>query len=90
MKDIKKVDLFARTVALAAALEGKWHVYKGLLDTSRTLLESIRSPLRTTLHQIRSTLQALVTLGNLVMRKLPVKDSNRDLRSRKTYETCNS
>lgn len=77
--DIQRVDMVAKSISLAAALEGKWHAYKGLLGTTRTLLESVRSLLRTTLHQIRSPLQALVTFGNLMMRKLPVKDSNRDL-----------
>lgn len=77
--EIQRVDMVAKSIALAAALEGKWHAYKGLLGTTRTLLESVRSLLRTTLHQIRSPLQALVTFGNLMMRKLPVKDSNRDL-----------
>lgn len=77
--DIERVDMVAKSIALAAALEGKWHAYKGLLGTSRTLLESARSLIRNTLHQIRSPLQALVIFGHLMMRKLPVNDSNRDL-----------
>lgn len=59
--------------------EGKLHTYKGLLGTRRTLLESVSSLLRTTLHHIRSPLQALVMFGNLMMRKLPVKNSNRNV-----------
>lgn len=76
---IRRVATVAKSIALAAALEGKWQTYKGILGATSTLLDSVRSLLKTTLHQIRSPLQALVTFGHLMLRKLPLKDSNRDL-----------
>lgn len=76
---IRRVATVAKSIALAAALEGKWQAYKGILGATSTLLDSVRSLLKTTLHQIRSPLQALVTFGHLMLRKLPLKDSNRDL-----------
>lgn len=79
VSDIRRVYLVGRSIALAATLEGKWNSYKGLIGTTRTLSEVVRSLLHTTLHQIRSSLQALATFGNLMMCKRPAKDSNRDL-----------
>lgn len=76
---IRQVATIAKSIALAAALEGKWQAYKGILGATNTLLDSVRSLLKTTLHQIRSPLHALVTFGHLMLRKLPLKDSNRDL-----------
>lgn len=78
-EDIKRADMVAKSIALAAALEGKWRANETLLGTSRHMIESVRSLLRTTLHQIRSPISALVTFGHLLLRKLPPGDANRDL-----------
>lgn len=77
--DIRRVDMVARTIALGAALEGKWHSTAGMLGDSRALINSMRTIIRTTLHQLRSPVQALITFGHLLRKKLPPGNSNRDL-----------
>lgn len=76
---VQRADSVARSIALAAALEGKWRAYQGEAGSSRALVESIQSLLQTTLHQIRSPIQALVTFGHLLMKRLPAKNESRDL-----------
>lgn len=78
-EDVQRADMVAKSIALAAGMEGKWHASQNMLGTSRSLLSSVRTLLRTTLHQIRSPISALVTFGHLLLRKLPPGDSNRGL-----------
>lgn len=78
-EDVKRADMVAKSIALGAALEGKWHANSWLLGTGRSLIDSMRSLLTTTLHQVRSPVSALVTFGHLLLRKLPPGDSNRAL-----------
>lgn len=77
--DADRASIVAKTIALGAALEGKWSASMGTVDTSRKLIESLRAMLRVTLHQIRSPVSALVTFGHLLLHKLPLGDRNRAL-----------
>lgn len=77
--DVHKANMVARSIAMAAALEGKWRVTMGNIDTSKQLIDSMRDMLRVTLHQVRSPLTALITFGHLLLHKLPPGDSNRAL-----------
>lgn len=78
-EDMKRADMVAKSIALGAALEGKWHANAWMLDTGRSLIDSMKSLLTTTLHQVRSPVSALVTFGHLLLRKLPPGDANRAL-----------
>lgn len=78
-EDIKRADMVAKSIALGAALEGKWHADASRLGAGRALIGSMRALLRTTLHQVRSPVSALVTFGHLLLRKLPPGDANRAL-----------
>lgn len=77
--DVKRTDMVAKSIALAAALEGKWQADKNLLRISQNLIDSVRVLLQTTLHQVRSPVQALVIFGQLLLRKLPLNDENRSV-----------
>lgn len=77
--DVDRAAMVAKTIALGAALEGKWNASVSTIDTSRKLIESMRVLLRVTLHQIRSPISALVTFGHLLLHKLPPGDRHRTL-----------
>lgn len=77
--DVDKAAMVAKTIALGAALEGKWNASMSTIDTSKRLIESMRALLRVTLHQIRSPISALVTFGHLLLHKLPPGDRHRAL-----------
>lgn len=75
---IRQADMVAKSIALAAALESKSSANEAMLGTSASLIESVRVLLRTTVHQIRSPITALITFGHLLLRKLPAGDANRE------------
>lgn len=78
-EDLKRAGMVAKSIALGAALEGKWTADARSLANTRVLVESMRTLIRSTLHQIRSPVAALVTFGHLLLRKLPPGDYGRDL-----------
>ncbi|PXF45829.1 Adaptive-response sensory-kinase SasA [Gracilariopsis chorda] len=75
---IRRADMVAKSIALAAALESKSSANEAMLGTSASIIESVRVLLRTTVHQVRSPITALITFGHLLLRKLPVGDANRE------------
>ncbi|KAI0567310.1 Histidine kinase [Gracilaria domingensis] len=77
-QDIRRSDMVGKSIALAAALETKSSAKQAMWETDVSLINSIHTLLRTTLHQVRSPITALVTLGHLLLRRLPVGDVNRE------------
>lgn len=78
-EEVERADVVARSIAMGAALEGKWAASAGRLGVGRGAVESMQALLRRTLHQVRSPVSALVTFGHLLLKKLPPGDSNRAL-----------
>eukprot|EP00177_Eucheuma_denticulatum_P008249 GFKZ01015013.1.p1 GENE.GFKZ01015013.1~~GFKZ01015013.1.p1 ORF type:complete len:541 (+),score=58.01 GFKZ01015013.1:299-1921(+) len=78
-EDANRAAMVAKSIAMGAALEGKWSSAIGTVGASRQLIESMRALLRVTLHQVRSPVSALVTFGHLLLHKLPPGDENRKL-----------
>lgn len=78
-EEVARVRHVARSIALGAALEGKVASAQQSERSMNVLVESIRSLLQSSMHQIRSPIAALVTFGHLLLRKLPPGDSMRAL-----------
>eukprot|EP00737_Agarophyton_chilense_P000705 gb/GEZJ01000780.1/.p1 GENE.gb/GEZJ01000780.1/~~gb/GEZJ01000780.1/.p1 ORF type:complete len:567 (+),score=83.93 gb/GEZJ01000780.1/:6961-8661(+) len=77
-QDIRKSDMVGKSIALAAALETRSSAKESMWEANSSLIGSIHTLLRTTLHQVRSPITALVTLGQLLLRRLPAGDVNRE------------
>lgn len=77
--DVSRVRIVARTIALAAALEGRWLAASQQMHQDAALLQSLGEIIRSTVHQIRSPITALVTFGRMLMQRLPPGDANRSL-----------
>jgi signal transduction histidine kinase len=75
--DVNRVRAVARTIALAAAMEGRWLAASARVQQDAVLVGTLRDLIRSTIHQVRSPVTALVTFGRLLMRRLPKDDANR-------------
>lgn len=78
-KDVARVRIVARSISLAAQLEGRWLSASQALQRDSELLQSLGDLIRGTVHQIRSPITALVTFGRVLLRRLPVGDENRSI-----------
>jgi signal transduction histidine kinase len=78
-RDVHRVRIVARSIALAAVMEGRWLSAKEQVRQDTAILGSLREVLQSALHQIRSPVTALVTFGRLLLKKLPPGDANRSL-----------
>lgn len=77
--DVARVRIVARSIALAAQLEGRWLAASQALRQDSDVLQSLGELIRGTVHQIRSPITALVTFGRVLLRRLPVGDENRSI-----------
>jgi signal transduction histidine kinase len=77
--DVNRVRIVARSIALAAVMEGRWLSAREQVQQDTAVLSSLREVLQSALHQIRSPVTALVTFGRLLLKKLPPGDTNRGL-----------
>jgi signal transduction histidine kinase len=78
-RDVHRVRIVARSIALAAVMEGRWLSAREQVRQDTAILGSLREVLQSALHQIRSPVTALVTFGRLLLKKLPPGDANRSL-----------
>jgi signal transduction histidine kinase len=78
-EDVIRVRMVARTIALAARLEGRWAAAVHQTAQDAELLRSVGELVRSTLHQVRSPVTALITFGRMLMQKLPLGDNVRTL-----------
>lgn len=77
--DIGRVRAVARSIAIAAALDGKVAARVKAADHAKELLNNAKSALGTATHQMRSAISALVTFGHVLLRKLEPGNPLRNL-----------
>lgn len=77
--DIDRATNVARSIAIAAALDGRVGARARAQDRTRELVKATRSSLKSAAHQMRSPITALVTFGHVLLRKLPVGNELRAL-----------
>lgn len=79
IEEVARVRHVARSIALGEALEWKVALARQSESSTNDMMESIGSLLRSSMHQIRSPIAALVAFGHLLLRKPQPGDSMRAL-----------
>lgn len=69
--DMARARMVTRTIALAARMEGRWVAALQQTAQDAELLLSLGDLMRSTMHQVRSPVTALITFGQMLMQKLP-------------------
>lgn len=78
-EDRRKAGQVARTIALAASLEGRWQGEMRENGERAEVINGIRKVVAAAVHQARSPITALIIFGKLLLKKLPPGDRKRDL-----------
>lgn len=78
-REVASARVVARSIAIAAALEGKNSALERARVKAFEMMESAHTALGVAVHQIRSPITALVTFGHVLLRKLPPGDELRQL-----------
>lgn len=77
--DVARVRMVCRSISLASQLEGRSVAAVQASARDAAVMSSVAELLRSTLHQARSPVSALITFGRVLMQKLPLGDANRNL-----------